>query len=109
MSDTFTIRQHDHGEAMTSTLLDADGAAVDLTGASVALCVAPAAGGARIVDDAAAEVTDAAAGKVSYTWKAADTEAPGTFFAQWKVTFADESVQSFPNDGFMAVRITPDI
>lgn len=108
MADTFTIRQNDHGETMTSTLTDATGAVVNLTGATVKLVASPIRGGAKIVN-AAATITDAVNGKVSYTWQAVDTAVNGEYVATWKVTFSGGAVESFPNAGYVTVYITPDL
>lgn len=106
--ETFTVGQHDHGVPMKSSLVDGDGAPVNLSGASVHLAVSAGVGYPRIVD-AQAVVEDAANGAVSYTWTSTDTQTPGNYIASWEVTFADGSLESFPNDSYITVNITPDV
>lgn len=105
---TFNIKQNDTGPAMLATLQDANGNAINLTGASVRFHMRSVGGGNPIVD-AAATVVTAASGIVRYNWAAADTDTIGTYQAEFEVTYADASIESFPNDGYIAVQIVDDI
>ena len=44
-----------------------------------------------------------------YDWDATDTSAPGIYEAEFEVTYADGSVETFPNNSFITVKITGDI
>jgi len=46
-------------------------------------------------------------GKVTYSWASADVDTAGTFLGEWVVTFDDERVQSFPNEGQLEIEIAP--
>ena len=109
----FTIRTGDTASTITDTLKDADGNAVDIQGATLTFTMTPITGGAAKVNTAAGTNlqvgtgTDGSKGKVSYAWQAADVNTDGFYLASWKVTFVDDSVQSFPNDGFILVHVSP--
>ena len=109
----FTIRTGDTASTIADTLKDADGNAVDIQGATLTFTMAPITGGAAKVNAAAATNlqvgtgTDGSKGNVSYTWQTADVDTDGFYLASWKVTFVDDSVQSFPNDGFILVHVSP--
>lgn len=105
---TFNIKQNDTGPAMLATLQDASGAAVNLTGASVRFHMRSVSGGNPVVD-ASATVVTAASGIVRYNWAAEDTDSVGTYQAEFEVTYADGSIETFPNDGYIAVQIVDDI
>ena len=105
---TFYVKQNDTSPAMQATLQDADGNAVDLTGATVRFHMR-AIGGTTVVVDAAATVVTAASGIVKYEWDAADTDTIGSYQAEFEVTYADSSVETFPNDGYIRVEIIDDI
>lgn len=105
---TFNIKQNDTGPAMLATLQDASGAAVNLTGASVRFHMRSVSGGNPAVD-AAATVVTAASGIVRYNWAPEDTDSVGTYQAEFEVTYADGSIETFPNDGYIAVQIVDDI
>jgi len=68
---------------LTATLTDAAGAPVVLTGCTVAFAFQLAPQGTGIT--AAATVTDALNGKVSYQFAAGQTAAPGFYRGQWRV------------------------
>lgn len=102
----YTIRQNDHGEAITATLENSAGAAVNLTSATVTFTLRPIAGGDAVLDAAAASVITPAAGAVSYTWQALNTATPGWYLASWTATFSGGQVQTFPNGGYTLVQIT---
>lgn len=112
MSDAFVLRQNDTASPITATLMDDTGDPVDLAGATVKFRMIPIGGGDPKVDAAAANDqngngSDGSKGDVSYAWSAADTDTDGLFLGSWVVTFTGGAVQTFPNGGYVLVRITP--
>ena len=79
---------------MTDVLLDANGAPVDLTGATVVFVYQG--GGNVVCQSRPATITDALAGAVAYQFQPDETNALGIYLAQWQVTFADNTQQIFP-------------
>jgi hypothetical protein len=107
MSD-FVMKAGDTLPALAATLLDAHGDAVPLGQAAVALHLRRVGETAVALDDAA-EVVDAAAGQVRYVWPAPQSLPPGDYYGEWEVTFSDDAVERFPNDGFFTVHIQGNI
>ena len=105
---TFYVKQNDTSPSMLATLQDANGNAVGVVGASVRFHMR-AIGSTNATVDAAAVIVDAANGIVRYDWDAADTATVGSYQAEFEVTYADASVETFPNDGFIRVKITDDV
>ena len=105
---TFYVKQNDTSPAMLATLQDADGNAVNVTGATVRFHMR-AVGSTTVVVDEAATIVTAADGIVRYNWQAADTDTIGSYQAEFEVTYADASVETFPNDGYIRVEIIDDI
>lgn len=109
----FTLRQDDTASPLTDTLEDATGAAVSIQGATVKLTMVPVTGGTAVLNAVAAtnaqvgDGSNGTKGHVSYAWQAADTHTPGYFLASWTVTFVDNTIQTFPNDGYILIHITP--
>lgn len=103
MADFF-IKQNDSGPSIMSTLQDADGVSVPLTGALVHFHLTSALGGEAVVE-AVALILDEAAGTVQYDWQAGDTGTAGMFYADWRVTFPSGVVETFPNDSHVVIRI----
>lgn len=103
----FYIGQGDTASTLLVTLRDANGNAVNITGASVHIDVTPIHGGTKVVD-AAATIVNAAGGQVSYTFTAPQTATPGDYLATFTVTFGGGQVESFPNAGYYLVTINPD-
>ncbi len=101
-------KQNDTAPAIAEQLLDGTGAAVALTGASVKF-MAWFPGDAAVKVNAAATITDAANGKVSYTPNSTDTNTIGDLMVEWQVTFAGGAVETFPNSGHQKVRVTDDL
>ena len=104
---TFYMKQSDTQPRMLATLQDGDGAAINLTGASVRFHMRTL-GGSTVVD-AAATIITAASGLVRYDWVAADTDTVGSYQAEFEVTYPDTTVETFPNSGYIRVEITDDI
>lgn len=109
----FVIRQGDTASPLFDTLKDADGNAVDIQGADVLLNLVPVAGGPAVVSGGTATIdqvgdgSNGTKGEVSYTWHAGQTDVDGFCLGSWKVTFSDNSVQTFPNDGYILVQVSP--
>lgn len=59
--------------------------------------------------NAEAEITDAAARKVRYSWLAANTDAPGVYQAEWEVVFADGRVRTFPTGSYHSIDVLADL
>lgn len=107
-SPDFYIKQGDTAPAIAEQLFDGLGAPVVLTGASVKFMLwGP--GDAAVKVNSAATITDAATGKVSYTFTALNTDTPGDFLAEWQVTFSGGSIETFPNSDWQKVRVKDDI
>jgi len=103
----FFLREGDHGGAIPGVLTDDDGVAIDIEGASVRFLMANILTTKRIAAAANNDQVDAATkGHVSYTWQAGDSDEPGMYNASWEVTYNDGSVETFPNPGYIKVRVT---
>lgn len=104
----FYIKQNDTSPNLDATLKDGSDNAISLIGASVRFHMR-AIGASTSKVDAGATVLDADAGTVRYVWSTGDTDTIGSFEAEFEVTYADNSVETFPNNKFFAVEITDDI
>lgn len=106
----FIIKRNDRQPTMTATLKDADGNAVDLTGATVLFKL-------RLVGSTTLKVSATAVvdpdqvnnkGKVSYAWAAVDTDAAGIYEAEFQATISG-LIQTFPNSQHLVVNIVEDL
>ena len=104
----FTIKENDTSPVIQRTLTDAAGTAVNLTGSSVVFKMYDQMRTTQVVSSAAT-LDDAANGVVSYTWLAADTDVPGWYWVEFEVTYADTSIETFPNSGYISVLITKEL
>lgn len=98
---TFFIKRNDTSPAVEYTLSTDDGV-VNLTGATVRFYM-----GNVVAADAV--VLNAIGGIVSYDWLPADTATVGFYNAEFEVIYSDGSKETFPNDGYIAVHISPDL
>lgn len=103
----FTIKQSDTSPSIRATLKDADGNPINLTGATVQFHMKSVDG--TLTVDQAATITTPLAGVVTYDWQASDTDVAGTYSAEFEVTYADLSVETFPNTDNLAIVITPEL
>lgn len=101
MSETFYIKRGDTSPALRFKLEPV----VALTGASVQFQMRMRDG--PTVIDAPCAVSEGAV--VEYGWDPADTAEPGLYEAEFRVTYADGAVETFPNNGFLTVRIAEDV
>lgn len=111
----FSIKTGDTASSIYSTLEDANGDAVDITGANVTFKMAPLSGGTLTVARAAtngqigAGTADGTLGQVIFNWGTSDLTTANWYRAEWEVVFSNGSIETFPNDGFMLVSVTGDL
>jgi len=102
MADFF-LKQNDTSPALEYTLSPL----TNLSGASVVFNMTDSDGVVK-VNRQAAVVDDAVNGVVQYLWQAADTDTAGLFLAEFEVTFADATVETFPNATDIGVSVAAD-
>jgi len=108
----YYVRQGDSPARLTATLLDANGDAVDLTGADIQIQLLPIGAASYLVDTTAENMqngdgSDGTLGDVAYDLEATDED--GLVWGTWVVTFANSAVQSYPNGGFFLLNIFKDV
>ena len=106
---SFAIKQGDTAPAFQATLYGGTGAVQPLTGATVVLNLRRVADGVLVVNGGAVTVVDAANGVVKYVWQPSDTATAGLYHAEFKVTFADGTIERYPDDGDFPVTIAPQV
>jgi len=105
MAEEFTIKSNDTSPKLLYELDLLPGQT--LVGATVRFHMAEADG--TVVVDAAGTVEDAAAQQIAYAWGVGDTASPGTYRAEFEVTFSDGSVETYPNSDYLKIIIKPDL
>jgi hypothetical protein len=108
---SFTIRQGDRLPVFEVVLRDRNGP-VDLTSATVKLHMVDALHRNVVLDVAALPAVDQSGpdrGRVFYEWAAGDTLASRELDAEFEITFLSGKVQTFPNEGYVRVRVTPQL
>lgn len=103
----FYIKQNDTSPSIQAALKDASGTAINLTGASVQFHMEDVTGTLKV--DAAMTVTDASNGVVQYDWVSGDTNTVGTYYVEFEVTYADSSIETFPNNNKEVIIIRPEL
>jgi hypothetical protein len=107
MIPDYEVTQNDIPGTLIVTLYDATGAVVNLSAAATIVFHMERLDQTTVIAAGATSVTDASGGKVSYTWAAADTVKAEFRMGQFKVTFADGRIVSFPTDPKMLIRVAP--
>jgi len=103
----FYLKRNDTSPAIQVVLRDSSGTAISLAGATVKFLMYDRYG--TEVVNASATVEDAAGGVVQYDWIAADTAAAGFYKAEFEVTYADATVETFPNYEYINIHIQEDL
>lgn len=101
----FPLKNKDTGPVIRGTLKNGTGAAIDLTGATVLFSMRSQSG-ATVIEAQPALIVDAEAGVVEYEWTAEDTDDPGIYEAEFRVTLSDGNVETIPNDGYIPIKIS---
>jgi hypothetical protein len=100
----FVIKQGSTGPAILDQLLNEDGSPVDLTGATAKFLLSSEDSG-RVGGEAT--VVDARQGKVAYNWATEDTRFAGNYMGEWRITFPDGRVETYPSDDYKRIRVKP--
>jgi hypothetical protein len=104
----FTIKKDNTAPFIRSRLIDRNGDAANLSGATVAFNMALAntpdtlkvsAGVATIVVD----------NLVQYAWQAGDTDTPGLYYAEFVVTYSGGTIETFPSADWNKIQIINDL
>jgi hypothetical protein len=90
--------------------MDDDETPVDLTNAaSIAFFMKKPGAATPKIDAANAAFLDKPNGSVRYVWQTGDTNEAGTFNAHFVVTWGGGEESTYPNAGFIQVKIRPEI
>lgn len=98
----WTCKAGDTGTALQGTLLRANGSPPDLTGATVRFVMKS---GETTVIDRAIPVADPAAGVVVVGFDADEISEPGSYQAEFQVTYPDRRRETFPNTRQIIIKI----
>jgi hypothetical protein len=113
MPADFTWKQNDTGPAFVYTLTRDDGTPGNLAGVNastgVTFSLRSLADASPLTLTGAATVLSAGASQVAYTPGTGDTALAGDYLADWKVTMGNGTVQTFPQSGYLWVRIDPSL
>jgi hypothetical protein len=105
MTETFYIKRGDTGPSIRFSL---EPATITLIGAEVAFQMRVR-GGGQVIDAPAVIENFIGTPTVRYDWRPSDTAAAGLFEAEVRVRYANGVIETFPNSGFVLIRIGDDI
>jgi hypothetical protein len=103
----FSIKQNDTSPALQATLKDAALSPINLNGATVMFHMKSLDGTMKV--DAAMTITSPLEGVVEYNWEAGDTDTVGTYYVEFEVTYFDDSVETFPNNGNKVITVVKEL
>ena len=108
MAEKFYIRRNDRRPILVAELSDEDGP-VDLSAASAVEFHMSSAIGSTAKIEAAATVSNATEGEVTYTWVTGDTDTAGSYLAEFEVTWTDGTQESYPDPGYFLIVVSEDL
>jgi len=93
------MKQNDTSPPLTAQLTNANGPQ-DLTGATVTMSMRLQGSSANKISDAACSIVgNPTLGNVQYNWQAGDTNTAGVFAVEFRVTFSNGTIATFPSIG----------
>lgn len=104
MSQPFSIKKGSTLPKITGTFTDADGEALDLSGATVVFRMKNIDTGELKVNDGGALIDDATGGKVSYKFLTTDTDTVGRYYCEWEITQSGD-VEVLPTRSYEVVYV----
>lgn len=97
----FEIKQTDRHPELTATLVDENGDAISVSGATITFSMKAAKTGTLKVNNQACT----GANPTTYSWQANDTDTPGLYLGEFKVTYADGRTARCPNNGHIEIVV----
>lgn len=104
---TFVIKQYDTSPSLKTTLVDSDGLPINLTGASADFIMKDFNNG--IVLNTPMDIVTPLGGVIQYDWAVGDTDVPGTYYIEFKVTYNNGAVETFPNNSNATIVVYPSL
>lgn len=101
----FNIKRGDTSPAIRYALTTSD---TNLAGASVRFQMQTRTSKETVIDRPASIVTSSPP-VVEYEWQPGDTDNAELHEAEFRVEFSDGTVETFPNSGFINVRVNADV
>lgn len=101
---SFRIKQNDTSPSLQATLKDASNTGVDLSGATVVFRMNSVDGVVKVESNMT--IVDADNGVVRYDWQSGDTDTNGTYLVEFRVTYVDGKVETFPNTERLSLIVT---
>jgi hypothetical protein len=109
VEEPFGIAQYDTRPPLECYLRDNRGI-VDLTDAeAVTFTMRSEDEGTVVVNAQTCQILDAETGLVRYNWDPADTDTSGTFHGQFRVRFAVDDFERFPNLSRVRIVVHPSV
>ena len=103
----FSIKQNDTSPSLQATLKDYALAPINLTGATVKLHMKSIDGTLKVNTNMT--VVEELNGIIKYDWQVGDTDTVGTYYVEFKVTYADASIETFPNNGNKVINVVREL
>lgn len=100
----FQIKRGDTSPSLRFSLIPDD---ITLAGASVQFQMRQIRGATVI--DVPAQIITTLPPVVQHNWTAGQTDDAGSYQAEFRVTYADGAVETFPNCGFIVVNVCEDV
>ena len=105
----YFLKTGDDGLTIRTICQDATGAAVDLSGASVAFHMAPINGsGTPAIAAAGVNENSTATGQVAYTFAAPINQA-GLYLGEFEITFGGGAIQTYPNGSYILIAVSEQV
>jgi hypothetical protein len=105
MTMTVILKRNDTKANLKATLSNESGP-VDLTGCTIRFLMSKR----RVIKiDREAIIQDATNGVAWFVFEQGDTDTADTFQAEFKVTFPDDRIETFPNAGYISIYIQSDL
>lgn len=102
--ERFTLKRGDTSPALRCALRPES---ISLNGATVQFQMRRRLGALKVSADAVIENIDPPV--VRYDWDGADTDTAGSYEGEFVITYGDETIETFPNGGFIRIRIKEDV
>ncbi len=102
----FHLKRGNTSPSLRAILRDGAGVAVPLAGASIVFSMASQKGVVAISRRAATRDDAVDVGAVRLNWQAGDTTLAGVYNAEFEVTYAGGGIETFPNEGYLVVRVS---